>query len=277
MASVIEKQLHPFAAARAAGREPYKVADLSLAEFGRKEIEPGRAGNARLDGAAQAARRQEAARRHADHGQPAHDHSNGGADRDADRARRRRALGVVQHLLDPGSRGRGGRRRAPGDGRHGAESEGHAGVRVEGRDARRVLVVHERSGRVARRQRSDARSSTTAATRRSSCTGASSSRRPGNVPAFRARERAGRMGRHPRADPRVDGEGQDALDAARLADPRRQRGNDDRRAPAVSDAWKPARCSFPRSTSTTRSPRASSTTSTAAVTRCPTGWRARPT
>ena len=30
--------LHPFAAAKAAGREPFKVKDLSLAEFGRKEI-----------------------------------------------------------------------------------------------------------------------------------------------------------------------------------------------------------------------------------------------
>ena len=29
---------HPFEAARAAGREPFKVADLSLAESGRKEI-----------------------------------------------------------------------------------------------------------------------------------------------------------------------------------------------------------------------------------------------
>src|SRR5215467_1018594 len=29
---------HAFDAARAAGREPYKVKDLSLAEFGRKEI-----------------------------------------------------------------------------------------------------------------------------------------------------------------------------------------------------------------------------------------------
>src|SRR3989441_10291529 len=37
MPTVTEK-LHPFAAAKAAGREPYKVADLSLAEFGRKEI-----------------------------------------------------------------------------------------------------------------------------------------------------------------------------------------------------------------------------------------------
>ena len=32
------QQPHPFAAAKAAGREPYKVKDLSLADFGRKEI-----------------------------------------------------------------------------------------------------------------------------------------------------------------------------------------------------------------------------------------------
>src|SRR5712692_9492009 len=37
MAAVTEK-MHPFAAARAAGREPFKVKDLSLADFGRKEI-----------------------------------------------------------------------------------------------------------------------------------------------------------------------------------------------------------------------------------------------
>src|SRR5213592_2087854 len=37
MATVVEK-LHSFAAAKAAGREPFKVKDLSLAEFGRKEI-----------------------------------------------------------------------------------------------------------------------------------------------------------------------------------------------------------------------------------------------
>jgi adenosylhomocysteinase len=32
------QQIHPFAAAKAAGREPYKVKDLSLADFGRKEL-----------------------------------------------------------------------------------------------------------------------------------------------------------------------------------------------------------------------------------------------
>ena len=37
MATVTEK-MHPFAAAKAAGREPFKVKDLALAEFGRKEI-----------------------------------------------------------------------------------------------------------------------------------------------------------------------------------------------------------------------------------------------
>src|SRR5881398_301772 len=37
MATAVEK-LHPFAAAKAAGREPFKVKDLSLADFGRKEI-----------------------------------------------------------------------------------------------------------------------------------------------------------------------------------------------------------------------------------------------
>ena len=37
MATVVETA-HAFAAAKAAGREPFKVRDLSLAEFGRKEI-----------------------------------------------------------------------------------------------------------------------------------------------------------------------------------------------------------------------------------------------
>ena len=37
MATVVEK-LHPFDAATAAGRDPFKVRDLTLADFGRKEI-----------------------------------------------------------------------------------------------------------------------------------------------------------------------------------------------------------------------------------------------
>src|SRR6266853_1019098 len=38
MATVVEKKQHPFDAAKAAGRPPYKVADLNQAEFGRKEM-----------------------------------------------------------------------------------------------------------------------------------------------------------------------------------------------------------------------------------------------
>ena len=38
MAVTIAETTHPFAAAREIGREPFKVADLSLAELGRKEI-----------------------------------------------------------------------------------------------------------------------------------------------------------------------------------------------------------------------------------------------
>src|SRR5690554_5160309 len=35
----VAELVHPFAAAEEAGREPFKVADLSLAEWGRKEID----------------------------------------------------------------------------------------------------------------------------------------------------------------------------------------------------------------------------------------------
>src|SRR5262245_10876631 len=36
--TTVTERIHPFVGATAAGREPYKVRDLSLAEFGRKEI-----------------------------------------------------------------------------------------------------------------------------------------------------------------------------------------------------------------------------------------------
>src|SRR3989442_3151411 len=38
MATVLTEKMHSFEAARKAGRVPYKVADLSLGEWGRKEI-----------------------------------------------------------------------------------------------------------------------------------------------------------------------------------------------------------------------------------------------
>ena len=121
MATVVEK-LHPFAAAES--RRPRAVqGEGSLARRVRPQGNPPRrAGDAGPDGAPRAARREEAARRRAHHGQPAHDDSDGGPHRDAGRARRRRALGLVQHLLDAGSRRRGGRRRTSRNRRHRAES-----------------------------------------------------------------------------------------------------------------------------------------------------------
>ena len=56
MATVVEK-LHPFAAAKAAGREPFKVQDLVARRVRPQGNPPRRAGNARPDGAARAARR----------------------------------------------------------------------------------------------------------------------------------------------------------------------------------------------------------------------------
>ena len=38
MSASIEEKTHPFVAAAKAGRDAYKVADLSLADFGRNEI-----------------------------------------------------------------------------------------------------------------------------------------------------------------------------------------------------------------------------------------------
>ena len=89
----------------------FKVADLSLAEFGRKEIRlaehemPGLMGiRAEYADAA-------AAEGRADHRLAPHDDPDRGADRDARRARRRGPLGLVQHLLHPGPRRRRDRRR----------------------------------------------------------------------------------------------------------------------------------------------------------------------
>ena len=71
----------------------FKVADLSLAEFGRKEIAAGRARDARSDGDARRVRRHPAPRRRPDHRVAAHDGPDGGAHRDADRPRVPRCAG----------------------------------------------------------------------------------------------------------------------------------------------------------------------------------------
>ena len=99
-----------------------------------------RARDARPDVHARRVRRRAAAQGRAHHGLAAHDDPDRRADRDARCSRRRGPLGVVQHLLDPGSR-RGGDRRGR-----------HPGLRLEGRDARGVLVVHRAGADVAGRR-----------------------------------------------------------------------------------------------------------------------------
>ena len=89
--------------------QDYKVKDISLAEWGRKEIAmaedemPGLMAMRAEYGASQAAEGRPHRRL------PAHDDPDRGADRDAARPRRHGALVVLQHLLDPGPRRRGDR------------------------------------------------------------------------------------------------------------------------------------------------------------------------
>ena len=117
--SRFEQQKHTqLLAAAAAGQRQgdrmsfdYKVADLSLAEFGRKEIQLAEHEMPGLMAIAARAARGAAAPGRPDLGLAAHDRADGRADRDPRRPRRRGPLGLVQHLLHPGPRGRGGRRR----------------------------------------------------------------------------------------------------------------------------------------------------------------------
>ena len=240
----------------------FKVADLALAEWGRKEI-----GLAEHEMPGLMALRREYAdaqplARRPHHRLAAHDDPDRGADRDARRARCRGALGVVQHLLDAGSRRRRGRGRS-------------------GRHAGRAAAASRSSPGRARRSRS---------------TGGAPSRRstwPDGGPNMLLDdggdatllvhkgvefERAGAVPDPAGADSeefRIVLEVAAALargrsaavDADRRGDQGRDRGDDDRRAPAVPDGRGRTRCSSRRSTSTTRSRRASSTTSTAAGTR----------
>ena len=118
----------------------FKVADLSLADFGRKEIELAEHEMPGLMALRERYSDEQAAHRRPHHRLAAHDHPDRGAHRDARRARRRGPLGVVQHLLHPGPRRRRHRRRR------------RPGVRLEGRDARGVLVVHRAGPVVARRR-----------------------------------------------------------------------------------------------------------------------------
>ena len=92
------------------GPSDFKVADLSLADWGRKEIELAEHEMPGLMALREEYAEQQAARRRADHRLAPHDDPDRGAHRDAGRPRRRGALGELQHLLDAGSRRGRGRR-----------------------------------------------------------------------------------------------------------------------------------------------------------------------
>ena len=155
MATVTEK-MHPYEAAKAAGREPFKVRNLAEAEFGRKEM---RLAEQEMPGL-MALRKQHGAKK-----------PLAGARIMGSLHMTIQTAVLIETLVELGADVRWvscnifstqdhaaaavavGR---PGKRRHHGEPQGHAGVRVEGRDARRVLVVHGAGARVARRQRPDA-------------------------------------------------------------------------------------------------------------------------
>ena len=88
---------------------PYKVADLSLAEWGRKEITIAENEMPGLMALRDEVRATKPLEGRADRRLPAHDHPDRRADRDAGRARRRGALVELQHFLHAGPRGGGHR------------------------------------------------------------------------------------------------------------------------------------------------------------------------
>ena len=101
----------PSAANLATDAVPYRVADISLAAFGRREID---LAEVEMPGlmALRAGVRERATSCRCPHQRlPAHDSSNRGPDRDARSPRRRGAVGELQYLLHPGPRGGGDRRR----------------------------------------------------------------------------------------------------------------------------------------------------------------------
>ena len=150
--------------------------------------------------------------------------------------RRRGALVQLQHLLHPGPRRRRGRRRSR---RAAPRAPRGARVRVEGRDARGVLVVHRTGPALARRRdrRGSARAEHDPRRRRR--------RHPARAQGQRVRARGRRPGPRQqrlrgvrdraRAAGPLAGRGPAALDADRRGHHGRHRGDHHRRAPALPD------------------------------------------
>ena len=217
-------------------RPKFKVADLSLAEVGRKEI---RLAEQEMPGlmalrARYGAEKPLAGRAH--HGQPAHDRPDGGPHRDARRPRRRRPLGLVQHLLDAGprrrrrrrrpprerrdaARTRRGRRSSPGRARRSRSTGGAPARRSSGPTARGPTLIVDDGGDATLLVHKGARV-----------------REGRQGPGVRPEERPRGVGRHPRARSGRSWRRTRSV-CTRLAkdDPRRLRGDDDRRPPPLPD------------------------------------------
>ena len=121
-------------------RDDYVVKDIGLGRLGPQGNLHRRDRDAGPDGHPPGVRQGAAAEGRPHRRLPAHDHPDGRADRDAEGARRRRALGLLQHLLDAGPcRGRHRRRR-------------HPRVRHQGREPQGLLGLHAPPVRVGRRR-----------------------------------------------------------------------------------------------------------------------------
>ena len=118
----------------------YIVADICAGRLGPQGNRDRRDRDAGADGLPRGFRQGPAAQGRAHLRLAAHDHPDGGADRDAEGARRRHPLGLLQHLLDPGPC------------RSGHCGHRHAGVRGQGRDARGILDLHRQDLPVGRRR-----------------------------------------------------------------------------------------------------------------------------
>ena len=177
--------------------------------------------DARPDGGARGVRQAAAAEGRAHRRLAAHDHPDGRADRDAQKSGRRRALGLLQHLLDAGPRRRGHRRRR------------HPGVRRQGRVPRRLLGLHPPHLRVGRRRH--AQHDPRRRRRRHVADPPGSPRREGRHQVPRRGDQRGGGGAL-RLD-QAAAEGQARLVRRERQDyPRRHRGDHHRRAPALRDA-----------------------------------------
>ena len=210
----------------------FKVADLSLAEFGRKEIQPRRARDARPHGAARRVRRRASRCRRPHHRLAAHDRSrprcssrrwSPSAPRSA--GRRCNIFSTQDHAAAAVAVGPDGTADEPA---------GRPGLRLEGRDARGVLVVHRAGAALARRRRPehDPRRRRRRHAARPQGRRVRDGRRGARPPSRRLR---GVRGRPRRCCARTLAEDAEALDPDRRRHQGRHRGDHHRRAPPLRD------------------------------------------